>query len=278
MAIILTIPGGCTRKRTEPEPIPGTLAAVRHESSGGSMSWRSEFSMELTPREIVRCSFWPADVEQDRQERTHVPVTAEQWRDVERAVTELWPLWQEAKQSAPLPEGVQVLDGGDYSRWTFTWNTDGGEKTVEYAQPNDRRITTLITLLQELADPQGREIVWYEAPVLCGVVFRDEGKGISYQCTPWTGAEGGYRFIAYYTEGGEQRSLDLFSGEDVWQQTAAFCLPLELETFPRGGSSDKVTCSLYFSDGKQLCVKPDRAAAKALREGFAALTAQLASG
>jgi|GEM_PF-710956 len=292
MAALLSFLAGCfTKAGTSAPPSgsaasalrekPGELAGVIRETSGGSMAWRSEFEIEVTEEEVVRCAYWPDDAERDMVRKEHVPVTSEQWADIEAIVDTLFPLLEEVpagKDPEALPPGVTVLDGGDYDRLSLVWRTAEGDRTVRYYRPADRRVTTLDALLRELADPQGREIVWYDPPVLCGVYFRDETQDVSCQCTEWDGPDTGYRYIAHFPENGERLSVDQHVGAAAWEAAKAFCEPLALEQFPAGTYENKITCTLYYSDHTQKCVKPDAAAAAALRESFAALTRTVRAG
>ena len=45
---------------------------------------------------------------------------------------------------------------------TLIWDTEEGEQRIKYSSPNDKRISTLVALLKELADPIGREIPRYD--------------------------------------------------------------------------------------------------------------------
>lgn len=253
----------------ESEPF-GILVSVRHESSGGFMSFRTEFEIELTAREIVRCAYWPQDGSDEMTRKTHVPVTAEQWDDVEETVRTLWPLFQRVKPLPPeLPtHKTRILDGGDYSRWFLTRQTQDGVLTEQYIQPDDRRIRTLIELLRELAEPIGREIPRYDSPVLCGVYLCSEKAGCSYQCTAWDDTAKTYRLIAYDAPKREKRSLDKFVPVDAWDAVRDDLVHLQLELCPSGTSRDAVRCTLYYTDGKQKTVVPDRKTAQKLQERF----------
>lgn len=251
----------------------GKLLRIRHESSGGSMSYRSEFEIEVTPQQIVCCAYWPEDCSLDMVRKSHVPVSAEQWEDVAQTVQTLWPLFREVKPKPPIPttESIHVLDGGDYSRWYLTRETANGEYTAQYYQPDDRRIRTLTELLHELANPTGRDIPRYDPPVLCGIYYQNEKERCSYQCTPWGDGEDGYRFIVYDTCNKQSRSLYEHVPDSVWNEARMFAEPLYLDRFPSGSFQDKVSCTLYYSDGKQKRVVPDKAACATLLTGFTAL-------
>ena len=101
-------------------------------------------------------------------EKENVPISAEQWADVEQVVLELYPLMK------PKPE-PRIDLWSSLGRWlggvkdevssssiTLIWDTEEGEQRIKYSSPNDKRISTLVALLKELADPIGREIPRYD--------------------------------------------------------------------------------------------------------------------
>lgn len=67
------------------------------------------------------------------------------------------------------------MDGGDSTSLILTWSTEDGTRSIRYDPPNDRRIHTLIALLEELADPIGREIPRYAPPELSGFYMGQSG-------------------------------------------------------------------------------------------------------
>ncbi len=269
-------PAACDAQTTETF---GVLTGIRHASSGGSMAYRSEFEIELTPQEIVRCAYWPQDPDQKMVQKEHIPVSVAQWTEISETVQTLWPLFHEVNPEplVHLTPKIQVLDGGDYSRWYLTRQTEDGIRTAQYSQPDDRRIRTLIALLQELAEPIGREIPRYAPPVLCGIFFQNEKERCSYQCTPWSDGEDVYRFIVNDHPKNSRRSLYERIPSSVWDAVAAFTEPLHAERFPTAGSGDRVFCTLYYSDGKQKRVVPDKRTVEKLQSYFAGLTDRIQS-
>ena len=272
LSILTALFGGCIR-RTPDKPaaaageIPGELIRIRWECSGGAMDPESDFSILVTPDEIVHAEFWPEEYASEMTVRDRVPITEEQWADLVKITEILWPLMTPIRE-ADLSENpfldengneIEILDGGDYDNWTFTWKTEEGEEEIRVYPPQDRRIRTLMTLLHELADPIGREIVWYDPPKLCGIYFRNEKKGYSYQCTPVDNTQEAYYCFFYFRENGERASLDRRIDREGWQKVYDFCEPLGLDAFPSGSSTkDPLTCSLYYDDGTQKTVIPDK--------------------
>lgn len=163
---------GNSSMQTEPSLPPGTLTGVMYGYSGG-MTVRNDFFIWLSPDAIVETFYYPEEPPKgvgwhDQFEKEDVPITAEQWADVEQVVLELYPLMK------PKPE-PRIDLWSSLGRWlggvkdevssssiTLIWDTEEGEQRIKYASPNDKRISTLVTLLKELADPIGREIPRYD--------------------------------------------------------------------------------------------------------------------
>ena len=163
---------GNSSMQTEPSLPPGTLTGVMYGCSGG-MTVRNDFFIWLSPDAIVETFYYPEEPPKgvgwhDQFEKEDVPITAEQWTDVEQVVLELYPLMK------PKPE-PRIDLWSSLGRWlggvkdevssssiTLIWDTEEGEQRIKYASPNDKRISTLVALLKELADPIGREIPRYD--------------------------------------------------------------------------------------------------------------------
>lgn len=260
----------------------GVLVRVLYETSAGSMVARSDFMIEVTPEEIVRAEYWPEDLSvPDRAEKEHEPIKAAQWANIEKITAELLPVLEEIPEAEPDDEPLTidgeeifVLDGGDYWRLQLTWEKDGVERTAWIRNPSDRRITTLDSLLRELADPIGREIVWYDAPVLNGIFFHSEEEDYSFQFTYFE-SEDNYYFIARYNDADGKTDVSRHVSVDEWPPAGAWFASLGLEDFPSGWSfHDPVTVTLYYSDGRQTTVQPDRDTAAKMADYFVALTAK----
>ena len=278
LSIFTTLFAGCTgeAKVTVPDPVvkevppaPGELVGVIHESSGGTMNWRSEFAIEVSPDEIVHCEYWPepkegepVDYDASISTRDREAISGEQWADIKKAALDLWGVWEEVPEgtksvdTSSFPD-IEILDGGDYSRWYLIWKTEDGQtEKRQYYNNSDRRIRTLTDLLHELADPQGREIVWYEPPVLCGATYINSKTHCSFQCNWWgSTADEGYRFITRFTEDGEE--VDVYDQTDsaVWEKAFdAFCR-IDPDKFEYGSYTDDISLSLYYSDYSQKSLK-----------------------
>ena len=171
-AFYLMQQGGDAPMQTESSMPPGTLSGVMYSDFGG-MTVRNDFFIWLSPDAIVETFYYPEEPPKgvgwhDRFEKENVPISAEQWADVEQVVLELYPLMK------PKPEPRidlwsslgrwlgGVKDGVSSSSITLIWDTEEGEQRIKYSSPNDKRISTLVALLKELADPIGREIPRYD--------------------------------------------------------------------------------------------------------------------
>ena len=124
------------------------------------MTVRNDFFIWLSPDAIVETFYYPEEPPKgvgwhDRFEKENVPISAEQWTDVEQVVLELYPLMK------PKPE-PRIDLWSSLGRWLGVWDTEEGEQRIKYSSPNDKRISTLVALLKELADPIGREIPRYD--------------------------------------------------------------------------------------------------------------------
>ena len=171
-AFYLMQQGGDAPMQTESSMPPGTLTGVMYSDFGG-MTVRNDFFIWLSPDAIVETFYYPEEPPKgvgwhDRFEKENVPISAEQWTDVEQVVLELYPLMK------PKPE-PRIDLWSSLGRWlggvkdevssssiTLIWDTEEGEQRIKYSSPNDKRISTLVALLKELADPIGREIPRYD--------------------------------------------------------------------------------------------------------------------
>ena len=159
--------GGNAPMETEPAAPPGTLTGVMYSYSDG-MTARNDFFIWLSPETIVETFYYPEEPPKgvgwhERFDKENVPITAEQWADVEQVVMELYPLMKsERKSGSSLGHWFGAVDGNDSSSVTLIWNTEDGEQKIRYTSPDDERIHTLTALLKELADPIGRDIPRYD--------------------------------------------------------------------------------------------------------------------
>lgn len=269
MAFLLCL-SGCGKIQpvpTAPEekPLPGTLVGVNY-ATGGGMAYRTEFSIRLTKDEIEHTDFWPADFEKDEmEEKSHVPITGDQWKEVETLILELYGdrLLEEVKPTpeSKLPSNLLdqfVLDGGDYTNLSLVWNTEEGTEEIDYYWPGDRRVVTLVDLLMELADPQGREITWYEAPQLCRIYFTrkhrlNNKRDFSFQLhyASYEEEEPHWELIYYLGKHGAVDKGYIRLEQAHWDAFLSLAEQLQLEYFPEATKSDDFfTCQLSYTDEK----------------------------
>ena len=168
-AFYLMQQGGNAPMQTESSTPPGTLTGVMYSDSGG-MTVRDDFFIWLSPDAVVETFYYPEEPPKgvgwhEQFEKENVPISAEQWADVEQVVLELYPLMKPKLE--PTIDLWSILgrwlggakdDEVSSSSITLIWDTEEGEQRIKYASPNDKRISTLVALLKELADPIGREI------------------------------------------------------------------------------------------------------------------------
>lgn len=139
----------------------GKLVRIKYAVSSGT-AYGCDFSIDVTPQQIVSARFF-SEEQMDYVLLEQEPLEEAQWKDFERAVSELVPVLEEASPvvwESSEDSDMFMLDGGDTFSFALTWEEAGEERCVEYRNPNDRKFITLTELLKEAADPTGREIVW----------------------------------------------------------------------------------------------------------------------
>lgn len=259
------------------------LKGVEYSWSSGSMA-RAAFSIKLNENEIVEASFYPMEFEPgdyDMKKLSNVKITAEQWKSVCDAVDILKPVLKEMKSNSggsifdKMKEAgiIQELDGGDTREFAITWEVDGDTVRKTYNIPEYERFCVLSTLLEEIAEPIGREIPEYIAAVLNGVHFvsgKERGRDYcSFQCTVKKEVPGKYRFYCYYpVDGKEVRYPTDEVGEDVWNIIKDKITELGIEGDEKGSTSKVPYVSLYYSNGKQLDLNPNAGNAEELKKTF----------
>ena len=235
---------------------PGTLTGVTYSHTSGMVA-RADFAITLSPEAILETSYYPALAPDTLME----PIP-------------------ENRREVKLPPGIEVMDGGDSTSLILTWSTEDGTRSIRYDPPNDRRIHTLIALLEELADPIGREIPRYATPELSGFYMGQSGalfsKDYSFQFDRGPsvvyGEDAPYILRARFTPSGRKQEIwsDWAVSDEEWDAFTAFAEEIRLEEQP-DGSSEKPACTLYYSDGKQQQKKLDQETAKQLRAYFTEL-------
>jgi len=263
MAVLTLLLGmmGCGKTQIVPtvpeeKTVPGALIGIHYSRTSGMIAGY-DFEVRLNKDEIEYTSFYPGDMGgQDAEEKTHIPITEKQWSDVETVLLDLSPVLEELESVTGKPSTGEelLLDGGDHQSLSLVWQTEEGTEEIGYRWPSDRRVLTLIAMLQELADPIGREIPRYEPPELCKIYFtRDHRinrkRDYSFQLH-WTAYEEDphWELIYYLGPGLDGGRVGLEQAD--WDAFLTFAEATQLEYFPEPTKNDKrFTCTLTYTDG-----------------------------
>jgi len=260
--------------------LPGKLVGVRNEHSSGSMVYGSEFYITVTPQEVTECGFYDFDnyAGHEMIRKEHLGVPSGLWSDLSDTICNIYEegcfkeIEKVEKVEPKLPsDDYFVLDGGSYDRWWLTWETESGTVELRYYSPSDRRILTINDILEELANPRGREIRHYESPVLCGAYYRNDYTDTSFQCTIFDHNPNDYYFIPRFPALEINYSKHL--SPDAWEQAKPAFAWINPESFKRGTTDSAITVSLYYSDGTQIRLEFDKANAS-LIENYLGFVAQ----
>lgn len=294
LATVMALTGLTGCRKNEPQPVipdtpeqPGTLVGVNYATGSGMMA-HSEFLIRLNRQEIEHTEFWPeAEYANDITVCDHIPITKQQWADVEAVVLGMYQDGAlEAYQPAAAPENdfmdAFVLDGGDYTVFSLVWQTESGTEEIGYYWPNDRRVITLMDLLKGLADPQGREITWYETPKMDEIYFtRDHRvntkRDYSFQLhyTSYDEVDPHWELIYYLGKHGAVSKGRVRLEEADWDNFVSFAEELQLEYFPDSTKSDKwFRCTLYYSDDTSRSILLNEETEQALYDYFMGLIPQ----
>ena len=152
--------GGCLEIGKQKNP-PGTLTGVTYQNTSG-MAMRHHFFIRLSPEAVLHTSYWlkPEEEEWTYISKDDIPITAEQWSEVEELVLELYPSLEPEKGFLDLllqplrkllDRWFYLQDGGDIFTFSLTWSTEDGTREISYKQPNSSKYTELRSLLEELA-------------------------------------------------------------------------------------------------------------------------------
>jgi len=175
-----------------------------------------------------------------------------------------------------------VLDGGDYTDLSLIWQTADGPVEQGYYWPNDHRILTLTALLQELADPQGREIPRYEKRQLEEIwITRDHrfktDRDYSFQFywAEYDEADPHWELTYYLGKHGETANGRIRLEQANWDAFLAFAADLQLEYYPEPQKDDKwFTCKLRYTDGRNKYLQLSSETEKKVEAYFLKLVAQ----
>ena len=136
---------GCSQKtdkdiQTLVKEPPGTLVGVSYSYHVG-MVWGADFEITVDPEQIRDMRYFQMD-ESDYIEVQGIPMNAAYWNTIEASVLKLFPNLQEKKPVQKKlsfweklfgpKELPMVLDGGDETFFSLTWETLEGTVTVSY--------------------------------------------------------------------------------------------------------------------------------------------------
>ena len=265
--MILSLFTAC--KKQEPQPVipeepelPGTLISVVYAAGSGMMA-RSDFQIRVNRNEVEHTRFWPEEYTDEMEVREHMPITEQQWADVE---TLILGMYRAGALNACQPGSVSensildsfVLDGGDYTDLSLVWETADGSVEQDYCWPDDQRVITLVDLLRELADPQGREIIWYEEPELRQIWITRKHKiktdrDYSYQLY-WADHDEDdphWDLIYYLGKNGAVANGRVRVEDADWNAFLTLAEETQLEYLPEPDKTDeKFTCKLNYTNGR----------------------------
>lgn len=258
---------GCGKTRPTPTvpdtPVPpGRLIGVAYATGGGMMAGE-DFQIHVNREEIEHTEFWPYEYADEITVLEHIPITQQQWADVEAVILDMYQDGAiEAYPVTSKPElpfmDAFILDGGDYTSFSLVWETEAGPVEIGCYWPSDRRVLTLTALLQELADPQGREIPRYESPRLDEIYFTrkyrlNNKRDFSFQLhyTAYDETDPHWELIYYLGKYGAVDNGHIRMEEAHWDAFLALAEQLQLEYFPEATRTDDFfTCQLSYSDEK----------------------------
>lgn len=259
-----------------------TLSGISYYNENG-MVYGENCSIDLSEKELISAYVFHADEETSEYlTKEHVSISEEQWKQASEAVMVLAPLLQEIPESKGdlldmKNQVFQATDGPQSEELALTWrNEEDIEVKHQYYIPQDLRVNTLIDILMEIADPIGREIIYYEEPTLVGIYFYNNGTWLtkrgafSYQlCNIAKGNETEkWMLYASYGEDGKKQYLSETLSADEWPKVRALCDELNVESLPRQARDSRKSMTLYFSDQRQYSVRPDDNTLQVLKEYF----------
>ena len=170
--MIISVFCGCGGEE-EVKTAPGTLVGIHYNITNGSVA-NADFYIYVTPYNFV-AEYMPENEDEwiyDEVTLGYVmtekngDVTEEQWKAIEETVLAVYPeiAPKEIKESffrkliKKFIKEPTILDGGDHTEVSLEWKTEEGILSENVSDPNGTNGYRLHLLLQELADPIGREI------------------------------------------------------------------------------------------------------------------------
>ena len=150
LVLMLTLAAGVIGCGTKEPQEDISLCRVTYDRSHGSL-WGIQFYIDLTETEIVRTHFFPAG-EGTLKEVSHIPVTAEQWKEIEQKILTMAPSLTVKKGEKLGFFKKQKLDGAESHTLTLTWEKNNKQQTISYDWPNTAEAAALEELLETMAE------------------------------------------------------------------------------------------------------------------------------
>lgn len=129
------------------------LIGVRYNRQSG-MVWGEDFYADIRQNEIIHTRFYPeTDERSDYVVADNVPITEEQWQELEAGIKEILPLLKKVEKTEPgffdkiLDKAVQPTDGPDYNDFYLIWDD---EVVVQYYTLGDDRFYKILKLMEEI--------------------------------------------------------------------------------------------------------------------------------
>ena len=147
--------------------LPGKLAEISYDKVSGMVA-NADYHINVTP-ECFDAEFWPEDIEDfiyDPETESYrpcvlydVPVTEEQWNEIEEAVLSVYPEMERVNTKEGFFKKLfknfirgktTVADDADMTYFTFYWKTEDGAFWEKCYVPDHEGSRTLINLLKDL--------------------------------------------------------------------------------------------------------------------------------
>ena len=144
--LMLTFMTGSTGCGTKDLSADISLRRVTYDRSHGSL-WGNQFYIDLTETEIVSTHFFP-EGEGNLKEVSYIPVTEEQWEELEQRIFTMVPSLKVKKGEKLGFFKKQKLDGAESRTLTLTWEKKNKQQTISYDWPDTAEAADLEELLE----------------------------------------------------------------------------------------------------------------------------------
>lgn len=149
--------------------LPGKLAGISYDKISGMVA-NADYHISVDPKSFS-AEFWPEDIEDfifDPESESYipcvsndVPITEEQWNEIEKAALLIYQKTEPKKASGGFFEKLlkdfiksktTVADDADMITLTFYWETESGTVSEKCNIPDTEESKTLINLLKSLTE------------------------------------------------------------------------------------------------------------------------------